>query len=161
MTEAEWWTEGHTSVWERLREVLKRDWEQTKADLTGKAQGQDLPQEVSDTVKQGTGEELIPPSGVPNRPAMKEFGQAEPALRYGVGARSRYAADDEWNETLEGKLAREWVALASTDHWDDAKELVRRGWEASRSLQATRVTKTPSSASPLGKDAVAEATWAA
>jgi hypothetical protein len=48
----------------KVKEALKRDWEQTKHDLTRK--GVDLNQDVADTVKQATGKEPIPPPFVPN-----------------------------------------------------------------------------------------------
>lgn len=50
-----------------VKEALERDLEQTKADLTGDRKGQDLDQDVDDTVKQATGNDPIPPDGVPNR----------------------------------------------------------------------------------------------
>lgn len=47
-------------------EALERDWEQTKSDLPG-LEGEDLDQDVDDTVKQATGNEPVPPEGQPNR----------------------------------------------------------------------------------------------
>ena len=50
----------------RLGEAMKRDLEQTKHDLSlGKA-GQDLDQDVDETIKQAAGKEPIPPRNVPN-----------------------------------------------------------------------------------------------
>ena len=49
----------------QVKEALKRDWEQTKHDITRK--GPDLGQHVNDTVKQAAGAEPIPPRNVPNR----------------------------------------------------------------------------------------------
>lgn len=48
------------------KDALKRDWEQTKSDLPG-LQGQDLDQDVDDTVKQAVGGEEPPPPSVPNQ----------------------------------------------------------------------------------------------
>ncbi len=50
-----------------VKEALERDLEQTKADLTGDRKGQDLDQDVDDTLKQASGKDPIPPDGVPNR----------------------------------------------------------------------------------------------
>ena len=50
-----------------VKEALERDLEQTKADLTGDRKGQELDQDVDDTVKQAAGNDPIPPDGVPNR----------------------------------------------------------------------------------------------
>jgi len=47
-------------------EALGRDATQTKHDITGGHKGEDLGQDVKDTVKQGTGKEPIPPKGMPN-----------------------------------------------------------------------------------------------
>jgi hypothetical protein len=49
----------------KVKEALKRDWEQTKHDFN-KKKGQDLDQDVGDTLKQATGNEPIPPPMVPN-----------------------------------------------------------------------------------------------
>ncbi len=46
-------------------EALHRDWEQTKHDFS-KEKGQELNQDVTDTLKQSTGNQYIPPEGVPN-----------------------------------------------------------------------------------------------
>lgn len=50
-----------------MKEALERDLEQTKADLTGDRKGQDLDQDVDDTLKQAAGKDPIPPGDVPNR----------------------------------------------------------------------------------------------
>lgn len=50
----------------RMAEALKRDVEQTKHDLTGGKKGQDLDQDVDDTVKQAAGKQPIPPRHVEN-----------------------------------------------------------------------------------------------
>ena len=55
-----WWNDQHNTAWERAREALRRDWEQTKADLTGNASGHDLNQSIGDTVRQATGKDPLP-----------------------------------------------------------------------------------------------------
>lgn len=50
----------------KVKEALKRDLEQTKHDLTGGRKGEDLDQDVDETVKQAIGKEPIPPKHVPN-----------------------------------------------------------------------------------------------
>lgn len=61
-----WWTEQHTSAWERVRDAFRRDWEQTKADLANK--GRELEQSFVDTVKQAVGSEPVPPLDVKTHP---------------------------------------------------------------------------------------------
>jgi hypothetical protein len=49
-----------------IKEALKRDLEQTKADVSGGNAGIDLDQDASDTLKQALGKEPTPPKGIPN-----------------------------------------------------------------------------------------------
>ena len=58
-----WWTAENDSAWDRTKAAFKRDWDQTKHDLGGKKP--DTDQQVSDTVKQAAGKEIIPPRGTP------------------------------------------------------------------------------------------------
>ncbi len=140
MEQPDWWTQRETGAWERVREALERDWEQTKADLSGKAAGHDLNQQVADTVKQAAGTEAIPPIDVSNCApdafdAEEAFNHVEPAFRYGVGTGSRSAEDQEWDAMLEQELSVEWVALAPMRPWVESKKHVRRGWEAIRAAR--------------------------
>lgn len=49
----------------KVKEALKRDWEQTKHDFNKKA-GRELNQDVDDTVKQATGADPVPPRNIPS-----------------------------------------------------------------------------------------------
>lgn len=62
-----WWTDKHTSDWDRVKAALERDWEQTKADFTND-NSHKLNQNIADTVLQSVGSEPIPPPGVMTRP---------------------------------------------------------------------------------------------
>ena len=62
-----WWNDSHGSAWDRIKEALKRDWEQTKQDLS-LPHGHELNQSVTDTIKQAAGSEPIPPTIDPTRP---------------------------------------------------------------------------------------------
>jgi hypothetical protein len=121
-----WWTPDHSSAWERAKAALSRDWEQTKADVSDS--GRELNQDVGDTLKQAAGQEPIPPSGVPNRPSWND---AEPALRYGYGARVYHGGGD-WSEKLEGELSRDWESSNGSGTWEKVKAAVQRGWDAAR-----------------------------
>ncbi len=123
-----WWSPDHQSAWDRIKAAFRRDWEQTKADVSSK--GQELNQDVDDTVKQAAGKQPIPPAGVPNR----DFDELEPALRYGYGARTQYGDDNDWNDRIEGKLREEWQDLKSGRTWDDMKGAVRRGWDRAKTI---------------------------
>jgi len=63
----QWWTDKHSSTWDRVKAALRRDWEQTKADFSSNDSA-DLNQEIGDTVKQSVGKEPIPPLSVKTRP---------------------------------------------------------------------------------------------
>jgi hypothetical protein len=122
---ARWWTQDkHGSAWERIKESMRRDWEQTKNDF--KAGGKDLNQDVGDTVKQAAGKQEIPP---PNEPNWEDV---EQAYSYGYGAHqefgNRYA---KWNDDLERDLRTEWEAGHDKDKykWDAFRPYVQRGWE--------------------------------
>jgi hypothetical protein len=65
-TRPQWWTDKHTSTWDRVKAALRRDWEQTKADFS--SDRPDLNQEIGDTVKQSVGKQPIPPLSVKTRP---------------------------------------------------------------------------------------------
>lgn len=213
-----WWSDEHTSSWDRVKEALRRDWEQTKADLS--SAGRDLNQNLVDTVKQAAGSQPLPAPTMKTRPdtpeqvaariednikargkarerlaeaqtkaevervraegkvaqaeydaqtkiadeqkkiaearsdadekiadarieaqekinkaqekvsdAARDWGRAEPALRYGYGARMRYADSSAWDDQLESRLRGEWDELKSGSTWDEARQNVRLGWD--------------------------------
>ena len=126
-TDPKWWKPEHNNAWDRVKGALKRDWEQTKADVSSK--GKELNQNVGDTVKQAAGKQPIPPAGEPN----SEWNKAENSYRYGVGAREQYGSDHkDWNDRLESKLKEEWMDLKDGTTWDEAKNFVRRGYERAK-----------------------------
>ena len=138
-----WWTKEHGSSWERVKEAMKRDWDQTKNDLG--LGGRDLDQDVDDTVKQVAGKDVIPPRSQPNAPggtdARPDAGDkrlswvdAEQPLMYGYGAREQYGAQhSDWNDQLESSLKNEWESRGTVGRkWDEVKNLVRRGFDRAR-----------------------------
>ena len=123
-----------------MKEALKRDWEQTKADV--KVGGRDLDQDVGDTVKQMAGKEPIPPASQPNSRSLgtdarqPQWDEVETPLMYGYGARQQYGAQyNAWNDGLERTLRTEWEEGRGTTgkSWDQVRDHVRRGFERSRS----------------------------
>lgn len=133
-----WWTKDqHDNAWERVKEALKRDWEQTKVDLKG--HGRDLDQDVDDTVKQAIGKEAIPPLSQPNVSTKHDvtkpvWQDVEEPMKYGYGAHTYYGAQyKQWDDKLEGTLRDEWEeghrSGGLRGAWNDVKEHVRRGYE--------------------------------
>ena len=133
MNKPTWWSQEHDSAWDRVKDAMKRDWEQTKSDLTMGKKGTDLDQGVGDTVKQAAGKEAIPPMSQRNPPDVddKDWKRVEEDHRYGVGARNQYR-DHEWDDRMESKLKEEWGDLKSGRTWDEVKSSVRRGWDRAK-----------------------------
>ena len=121
-----WWNEHHASAWERIKEAMRRDWEQTKSDVHVKG-SHDLDQGVGDTVKQAAGKEPIPPGNAPN----VKWEDVEGPAAYGYAARDQFREHTAWTSELETKLKTDWEkARAQTGRaWDDVKSHVRRGFE--------------------------------
>ena len=127
-----WWKEEHGSAWDRIREAMHRDWEQTKKDVGIKG-GHELNQSAKDTVQQMAGKEPIPTDGSAN-PAkvIGDWNDVELPVGYGYGARRQYGTQHaKWNEELEGKLKTEWETGKATTKrgWNDVKDYVRHGFE--------------------------------
>ena len=138
MNKPKWWNQDHDSAWDRVKDAMKRDWEQTKSDFH--AGGRDLDQDVNDTVKQAAGKDAIPPRTQANAPGgtprddTAGWDDIESPMRYGVGAREQYGAR-EWDDKLESTLKSEWEETkdASQRKWNDVKGYVRRGYERAKS----------------------------
>jgi len=130
-----WWNEQNDSAWDRIKEAVRRDWEQTKHDLHLKG-GHELNQSIQDTVKQAAGREAIPADDRPNPPkVIGTWDDAELPIGYGYGARQRYGTEHAtWNDQLETTLRVEWESAQakSSRGWDDVKRLVRHGYEYER-----------------------------
>jgi hypothetical protein len=130
-----WWNEGHATTWERVKEAMRRDWEQTKQDMKMKG-GHELNQQVGDTVKQAAGKEAIPMNDRPNPPkVIGTWDDVELPMGYGYAARSQYAATNSaWSKDIEDRLKTEWEAgRAKTGRaWDDVRDHVKHGFERPR-----------------------------
>ena len=126
MANPKWWNEEHESTWTRVKAALKRDWEQTKADVSDK--GRDLDQDVGDTVKQAAGKQPIPPMTAKN--VGTDLDRDEDAYRFGAGARAQYGtAYHDWDDRLEAKMRDDWEGMHTGRTWDQVKAKVRRAWD--------------------------------
>ncbi len=123
--------------WDRVREALRRDWEQTKHDV-GIPGGHQLNQEVNDTVEQALGKKAIPNDDRPN-PAkvIGSWDEAEVPVGYGYNARQRFLAQyPQWNNELEGRIRNDWEAQVDPRlraEWDARKESRDRQWDGVKS----------------------------
>jgi hypothetical protein len=119
----------HDPAWARVKSALQRDWDQTRHDL-GLASGQDLRQDLSDTVKQAAGTEPMPARHVANAAEWTD----EAAVRFGYGAAQspNYRDRGAWNDALEASLRAEWDALHGDLPWADVRLAARYGWTRSK-----------------------------
>ena len=125
-----WWNDEHASAWDRVKEAMRRDWEQTRHDLHIKG-GHELNQDVGDTVKQAAGKEAIPHDDRPNPPkVIGTWDDAELPLEYGYGARTKYGTT-AWSSDVEDTLRNEWESGKATTgrDWTAVRDDVRRGYE--------------------------------
>lgn len=129
----DWWTDAHASSWERVKHAVRRDWEQTKGDLSDN--GVDLNQAASDTIRQALGTQPIPRDNLPN-PGPRHGRESvwpsfEAAVRYGYGARLHYG-DAVWDDELVARLRKEWDASNQPRTWAEVKPGVEHGWHSVR-----------------------------
>ncbi|HVY61193.1 MAG TPA: hypothetical protein VHF22_06035 [Planctomycetota bacterium] len=123
-----WWSNEYDSGWDRVKEAFRRDWEQTKNDLSFGKAGKDLNQDVPDTVKQAAGSKPVPPGNAPN--VDEDWARNEPAFRYGFGARTYYKDFGTWNGDLETRLKTEYTGLGRS--WEQDRDLIRHGYDYRR-----------------------------
>jgi hypothetical protein len=134
-----WWKEEYTSAWERVREALRRDWQQTAHDLHLR-KGHELNQNVGDTLKQAEGKVPIPDINRTNPPRVVgtldgDWEKVEHPMEYGFAARHEFgAAHPRWDEDIDRQLESEWQNQAPRESqakraWSDVRAYVRRGYE--------------------------------
>jgi hypothetical protein len=119
-----WWTPENETAWNRVKMAMKRDWDQTKHDLGGNEPNTN--QNIGNTTRQASGTETIPPRGEPTH------AEAEPAYRFGYGARLKYGAEyPDWDDELEAYLKNDWEAIAPSQKqtWMQDRAAIRYGWD--------------------------------
>lgn len=121
-----WWSERYDSAWDRVKEALRRDVEQTKHDF-GARDAADLNQDVGDTVRQGLGKDPIPPGDLPN-----EDWESSTRYGYGAGLSQAHHQHAAWGDRLEADLRRDWERISPRRAWDDVRSNVKQGFEHAR-----------------------------
>jgi len=131
-----WYKPEHGVHWDRVKEAVRRDWQQTKHDLH--MGGHQLSQKGSDTLKQAAGKEDIPSINDPQPQKIigdlsGEWERVEAPMEYGFSARRQFGSSHEkWDEELASDLRKEWESSQSTKSfggWDDVKPYVRHGYD--------------------------------
>jgi hypothetical protein len=127
MKKPSWWTDADTSAWERAKEALHRDWDQTKHDL--RLGGHELNQNLDHTLAQAVGAEAMPAIDVANPPkVLGRWEDAEIAIGFGYAARSHYGDRySKWSWKLERRLAKDWKSESMP--WKTVRGYVRHGYE--------------------------------
>ena len=123
-TNPSWWTPENETGWNRVKQALKRDWDQTKHDWGGREPYTN--QKIGNTTRQASGKEAIPPRGQP------AYDEIEPAHRFGYGARSYYHNEyPEWDDELEARLKNDWeqTAAGRKQTWMQDRAAIRYGWD--------------------------------
>jgi hypothetical protein len=111
---ATWYTDKHTSSWERIKAAFANDWEQTKRDFGSKS-ARDLDQDVDDTVKQAMGTD-------------DAFENREQAFRFGYAAQSQYRDKyPKWNDELDSRLREDYEGDYQSD-----RSYIRHAYEYRR-----------------------------
>ncbi len=149
-----WWTDEHTSAWERAKAAFRRDWEQTKADLTGRGKGHDLNQDANDTLRQAAGKAAIPPGNFPNLPdetdmerhdrhAQRAQERAEKAEERSISSqdaqpdRARFLAKKAEEARHAASYAQRMLEVNASLRWEDVEEPFRFGYGAALSHHET------------------------
>jgi hypothetical protein len=106
---------------------------------------------VKESWGKSAGDDKLPPSDA--------WAAAEPALRFGHGARYYYDTNGKvsWPE-VEPKLEADWTKLNLTDSWDHARKAVMHGWDshARSTSHAGAMTSIRPSASGLGSSSAGD-----
>jgi hypothetical protein len=134
MKNPSWWNKEHDSAWDRVKAAMKRDWEQTKSDLSAHKAGKDLDQGAGDTVRQAAGKEEIPAANSPTPSKQdRSWDDVEPTYRYAAGAHEQYGkVHPSWNDDLETKLSGEWKQIEPNRPWDEVKSAARHVWDSTK-----------------------------
>ena len=132
MNKPNWWTDKHEGTWDRVKDALKRDWEQTKNDVS-KSSGKDLDQTAGDTLKQAAGKEPVPATGATSATSATsvKWDDVESGYRFGAGSRGQFATEHPtWDDKLEHKLSGEWTNLKTGKDWESVKAHVKSAWHS-------------------------------
>ena len=150
-----WWTAANETAWDRTKAAFKRDWDQTKHDVG--ANQPDTQQNITRTINQAVGTEVIPPRGVAN------YDDLEPAYRFGHGAYDNYSLTFlQWDQDLEDRLEADWDTTdpLRVKNWTEDREAIRHGWDFrhgnSDEPQKSTQTKTNTNVKTLSDLFIAE-----
>lgn len=120
-----WWKNEYDTAWERVKAAFRHELDQPQHEFGG-----DEPepnQGKADRATAAMGSRPVPPRG-----ASTTIEEAEPAYRFGYGARQHFGERfPDWDARLESQLKEEWRKTYpdKADAWTGIRPAVRRGWE--------------------------------
>ncbi|MFI5298000.1 MAG: hypothetical protein ACHREM_07870 [Polyangiales bacterium] len=121
-----WWTERHQTAWERVKDAIKRDWRKMKG-AVGHPIGHEPDGVGASTASRGANGVRDLSVHLPSK--SRSWKDAEPAVRFGGGARAYFAEDTEWDTDLDRRLAVEWTRFYPNRPWYQERDDARHGWE--------------------------------
>jgi hypothetical protein len=125
-----WWCREKEIAWNRIRMLVKRNWDRTKHEVLGS--GRDIPKKAGNRLQQTHFKKNLQSCPQPT------FEEWEPAYRFGYGARLKFGgARLEWDADLEIRLAKDWRALdpKRKEKWEQDRNAIRYGWDYSDALE--------------------------
>jgi hypothetical protein len=128
-----WWVDRTDTTWNRIKAAFRRDWEQTKSDLSLGHAGEELDQNLVDTLKQMSGSDPLPPTNEPTGVDL-EVSKAEPERAFEVGYNAAAHYSGEWTPTVESRLRADWTENSPGAFWDNNRTYVYLGWRHQRRL---------------------------
>lgn len=133
VTMPSWWAERDSTTWNRIKSAFRRDWEQTKSDLTAGRAGHELDQHMADTIRQMSGSDPLPIEGEPTGVDLEvSRSPAERAFELGYNAAAHF--NGEWTPAVESRLRTEWTQLSPGAFWDAHRAYVYLGWRHQRQM---------------------------
>lgn len=119
-----WWTKDQDGRWDHVKAAFRRDWEQTKADISGGRTGTDLNQNIDDTMGQAFGKRAIPGETTANAMTDAELKTHVHRAANEMDRTAKHLAKDAEksiakNEDASG--AHRW------SQWDEAEAPIRYG----------------------------------
>lgn len=120
-----WWGTDIESAWNRVKDVVKRDWGQPPDDF-GASCKPDFESTMDDSVREAQGWDTM---AAPEEPNCDEI---ELAFRFGYGAHVQFGGNyTYWDKDLAEFLREEWEKLPANQRrtWMEDRSTIRYGWE--------------------------------
>lgn len=132
VTMPSWWVDRERTTWARIKAAFHRDWEQTKANLSGGYSGEELDQGLVDTLKQMIGSQAVPPEGEPVGVHLDVARDPVASRAFELGYNAAGHVTGEWNPNVETILSDAWQRIEPGAFWADHRASAYLGWRHRR-----------------------------